>query len=291
MDYSLLVCGGKKVGKTRFASFIPGALMLALEQASVGRAVYKRKPEDWSDIKKIVRHLEKKGGDKFPAVVFDTFDVAYNMATEHICDKLGIEQLGETSSGKRDYGYSYSKVKEEVLKVLLRIERSGRMVVLICHTKIRDLMTISGMEYQKIMPATTPSAIDIIKKFTQMNIMLDYVRVKGKKQRIILTQGDEHYFAGCGDPSIFPPILPLLHCKNMKTGEDKTEDYGGRTWNSPFELFQEAFKGNVEGIDPERIDTVIRSEAITDESLEKLADKKEVKRKKAGKKKLRRRKE
>jgi len=254
--------------------------MLSLEPASTGRPVFQRKPKDWTEVRKIVKALEKEeDATKFPAVIFDTFDVACELAAEYICDKLGIESLGESPSGKADYGISHGKRADEVLRLLLRIERTGRMVVLISHTKIRDLTTISGVEYQKIMPSTSPSILNIIKKFTQMNFMLDFARVNGESTRIILTQGDEHYFAGCGDPSEFPPILPLLHCK-------EPEEYDGRMWNSPFELLEEAFKGNVAGIDPADVNTILSSAAITDESLEELEGKKEVKKKKkAGKKK------
>ena len=283
MDYSILIIGDKKVGKTRLASFIDGALILSLEPASTGRPVFQRKPEDWMEIRKIIRALEKEEDtSKFPAVVFDTFDVACELAADYICDKLGIESLGEHPSGKSDYGMSHGKRADEVLRQLLRIERTGRTVVLISHTKIRDLTTISGVEYQKIMPSTSPSILNIIKKFTQMNFMLDFARVNGQPQRIILTQGDEHYFAGCGDPSEFPPILPLLHCR------EGSEEYDGRVWDNPFELLREAFKGNVNGIDPKDVNTILTSAAITDESLEELEEnKKEVKRKKkkAGKKK------
>lgn len=288
MDYSIFIIGDKKVGKTRLASFIPGALMLALEPASVGRRMFMRKPKDWREIKKIVRALEREEDtSKFPAVIFDTYDVAYAMCSDYICDKLGIESLGQHPSGKSDYGKSHGKCKDEMLRTLLRIERAGRTVVLNSHTKIKDLVTISGIEYQKIMPSVSPSSLDIVKKFTQMNFMLDFARVDGKNQRIILTQGNEHYFAGCGDPAVFPEILPFLHCKNEETGEDEPEEWDGRLWDSPFELLREAFKGNVKGINPDDVETVLNSAAVTDESLEELTEKKKevTRKKKKGKKK------
>lgn len=283
-DYSILILGDKKVGKTRLASFIPDVLMIPLEAASTGRPMYKAKPKNWKQLRKLARELEETSPDKFPAVCVDTVDVAWQYCADYVCDKLGIEQLGTTYKGKRDFGYSHGICKQDFLKELLRIKNTGRTLVLIAHTKLRTITTLEGDEYQKIMPSFPPSCLDVIKPLTEMNFMLDYARYDGKKQRIILTQGDSRYFAGCGDPAVFPEIVPLLHCFDKKQKADAPELYDGKEFASPWKLVEAAFKGEVAGLDPARVDISLDSGAITTDTIEELASRKSRKGEKAKKK-------
>ena len=233
-DYSILLYGREKIGKsTLFASF-PRCLFISTEPGLKGLSVFKVDVRNWKEIRSLVDALEAQPGI-YERVVFDTVDLAYGWALDYVCESLGIEYPGETPTGKEDWGKSWGLVKKEFVSIVHRIARTGVGICFISHARENEMKAPSGEKYDRVYPSMSGQCRDVIEALVDFFFYCDYIRDnKNEVQRVIITEGDETLWAGCrqtGEQIEFPTILPL----------DKANGY---------QVLLDAFHGRHAGIDP-----------------------------------------
>lgn len=156
--------GIKKVGKTtlfydlvkeQYGSVDKGLLIAIGDEIgynALDGLVYAESPT-WQDLIEIVNELvENKSENEFEIVAFDTVDEMVTLAKKEVVrlHKKKTGQTAEFSGTFGGYGRPREKVAELIDDVLARIRKAGYGIVLIGHTKLRDIKEKNGDEYQQL---------------------------------------------------------------------------------------------------------------------------------------------
>ena len=252
-EYSLLIYGREKIGKsTLFASF-PDCLFISTEPGLKGFSVYKVDVRNWKDMQQVAELLHK-GGHNYKRVVIDTVDLAFDYCLDHVCEELGIDYPGETPDGKEDWGKSWKQVKKEFVEVIHKIAKSGVGIAFTSHARESEIKSTNNEKYNRVYPTMSGQCRSVIEGLVDFFFYCEYVRgTDGQPKRVIITRGDETLWAGCreGAADEFPPILPLVK-------------RGG------YRLLVDAFHGKHAGIDPRTLLTGRTTAKATGGILTKL---------------------
>jgi len=227
-----LVYGQEGIGKTTLLSQEPGVLFLTTEPGTRGMRIYENRITSWRQIKSLVKQLQAT--DRFPCVVLDTVDVAYDLCLDYVCQKLSIPYPGQDESGREDYGKSWKAVKKEFMSIVFALINSGRGVRFISHYTESEVQAKSGGKYTRIVPSMGKQARLILTALADFVFYCEKVRgPNGEVQRVIFTQGDETIFAKARRTAFgeFPAILPM-------------PKEGG------YDVLVQGFRGKHPGLDP-----------------------------------------
>lgn len=237
-DYTFLIYGREKIGKTTLCASIPGAIFFSTEPGTKGLPVYEYNDAgggitSWDVFRQAVADLEACGD--FPLVVIDTADRAYDMALDWVCRERGIEYPGQDASGSEDYGKSWKAVKTEFTEQIQRIVRTGRGVVFTSHAKEQPFKTKNGDKFDRVFPTMSGQCRAVVEPLVDFIIFCDYAKnSEGENVRVLMTQGDDSVWAGGrtvpGVPD-FPRFLPLRR-------------------ENGFDILARAFAGEDVGLDP-----------------------------------------
>ena len=132
LAYSVYLYGEPKTGKTTWAAQQKDALFLATEPGLEALQVYQIPINTWRKLEEALKLLTKEP-DKYPAVVVDTIDLAWELCSKHYIQKKGIEHLSDM-----DFGKGYGAVKDMFGHWLAALCRLPMQVILIGHSKFRD---------------------------------------------------------------------------------------------------------------------------------------------------------
>jgi hypothetical protein len=92
------------------------------------------------------------GKHGFKTICIDTVDNAYGMCQDHVCLTLGIKHPADVG-----YGKGFSAVTAEWRRVLLRLAALPHGMILVSHSRERDVESKTG-SYSRIQPTLTESA-------------------------------------------------------------------------------------------------------------------------------------
>lgn len=147
--YSVLFYGTPKSGKTTTASKFPGSLLLAFEKGyNALPGVYAQPINSWGEFKKLFSELKTpEVQEKFQTIIIDTCDIAYNYCEKYICNREGVDTIGDLP-----YGKGYAMVGTEFDEAIRRILQLNYGLVLISHSKEKTLKDTKGEEYTQIIP-------------------------------------------------------------------------------------------------------------------------------------------
>lgn len=156
--------GIKKVGKTtlfydllqqQYGDLKNGLLISIGDEIgynALDGLVYAEAPK-WKDLIDIVEELENnKSENEFKLVALDTADEMIKLAKEEV-KRLHKKAKGtsvEFNACFGGYGQPREKVTELVDDVLARLRKSGYGLIIIGHTKLRDIKEKNGDEYQQL---------------------------------------------------------------------------------------------------------------------------------------------
>lgn len=147
--YSVLFYGSPKSGKTTIASKFPNALLLAFEKGYNALAgVYAQPINTWGEFKKLFAELKTpEVQEKFSTIVIDTADIAYGYCEKYICNREGVDAIGDLP-----YGKGYAMVGAEFDEAIRRILQLNYGLVLISHAKDKTFKDVEGHESNQIVP-------------------------------------------------------------------------------------------------------------------------------------------
>jgi len=184
-DYSLLLYGDKKIGKTSLASQFSDALFFFLEPGGKALSVKEVHPKNWSQILGYTTLLENDS--TFHQIVIDTCDIAYELCMEHVCKKMGIDHPGD-----EDFGKGWKAVKDEFSAWVRRILNMQKGAILISHSKTVEVKSRMGTKFNRVIPTLAKQAEDVIAGLTDMWYYYTYVG----SERVLILEGDDLISAG-----------------------------------------------------------------------------------------------
>lgn len=183
-DYSILLFGEKKIGKTKLSSLLPDSYFVEAEAGTRG-VVHRGDPcNSWRLFRKMLRLLKK---DPSKTVVVDTVDMLFKHANDHACAQLGIDHPSE-----EDWGKGWAAVRNEFTEGMQELMSLGKGVVLISHATEREIKTRSGAKYDRVQPTMPSQARDICEALVDI---WAYFHYEGDR-RVLTIRGDEHISAG-----------------------------------------------------------------------------------------------
>ena len=193
-DYILMFYGPPGVGKTTFVNELNDrVLFLSTDRGTRFISAMRVEVNSFNDVNKVLKALEADPG-KYSIICIDHVDDLANMIEDHVCNKLGIESLGDAG-----YGKGWKAYRKGIHSVVQRLLRLGMGVVFIAHESIKTVRTRS-IETERTMPALSKSAWQVIVPMADLVGYCGFKKVKGKEGkrtevRVLETQPREDLYA------------------------------------------------------------------------------------------------
>lgn len=185
-DYSWLIYGEKKIGKTSLSSQFPKALSLMFEAGGKALRMFQLSMPSWAHFKQTIDKLETEQHN-FQTLVIDTGAIAFDRSMEYVCEKN--EMVHPSDEG---YGKGWDKVKKEFQGTCLRAMSLGLGTVVLAHDTLKEVETRSGRKYQQIQPALSGQAEAF---FAGVIDTIAYYHYEGN-ERFLQIRGDEKVICG-----------------------------------------------------------------------------------------------
>ena len=218
-NYCSLLYSVPKSGKSTFAyqSFGQECLFLACENGygalSGVMAVDITKWGDLVALNKQLKMPEIKA--KFKVLVIDTVDIMHKYAVKQICQREGVQALGDIPHGK-----GYAMVDDLIFDMIKNWENLGYKMFFISHAKEKTEKLPTGGEIQKYIPSVERRTLNIVSKFVD-NILFGYITInaEGQEERTIFTRETLSYSAGSRFSKL-PSQIPF-NAKEFKIAWEK----------------------------------------------------------------------
>ncbi len=182
-DYSILLYGEKKIGKTTLASQFEKAFFLMCEPGGKALKIYQRPVNNWEEFKK---YINLALNSEFRTIVIDPIDLAYKMCLDYICKEMLIDHPADEKWGK-----GWNAIRDEFTKEINKLLHA-KGVILISHATESEIKTRTGITYHKLSPTMSGQARDILEGVVDIWAYYGY----DNKNRILTILGDDHVGAG-----------------------------------------------------------------------------------------------
>jgi hypothetical protein len=230
-DYSILLFGEKKCGKTTLAAQFDDPFFFLCEPGEGDEELFMREINSWEEILGYTRAL-KKAPEKFKTLVIDTADLAFQYCQKYVCEKMGIDHPGDEG-----YGKGWNALKLEFSAWVNRILKLGRGVVFLSHATEKEIKRLDGTTSDKIVPTLSGQAREILDAVCDI---IAYYTYDAKGRRVLRIRGSADIAAGHRCQSHFVGISEVRMGKNAKQayanfveafetteGEDDSEEEEG----------------------------------------------------------------
>jgi hypothetical protein len=146
-QYSILIHGEKKIGKTSFCSKFPDAFFLEFEPGTKGLRHRGEPVPTWEHF---VGYLDLLDANPSYArtIIVDTADIAFKRCWDYICAQAGVEHPTDAN----DFGKTWQAIDAEFARQMSRLLHGSRGVVFTSHTVIREFESYDGGTYNKLYP-------------------------------------------------------------------------------------------------------------------------------------------
>jgi len=149
-DYSTLLYGVKKIGKSSLVANFPDILQLFFEPGGKSLASFQCPVPIWEHFIGYIDLLEQQARDgvcKFRNIAIDTGQLAYDRCLEYVCRVRGVQH----PSNVDDYGATWKAVSQEFEKQHTRLFAMNLGVIVVAHSEIREIKSRSGNTFSKIV--------------------------------------------------------------------------------------------------------------------------------------------
>jgi hypothetical protein len=223
-DYSILLHGMPKIGKSTMCSQAEDALFLAFEPGLNALEVYQTPIDNWEHFCEVCKEIAE-GKHSFKTIVIDTIGIAYQMCAEYICNKFSVPHQSDLS-----YGKGPSLVNNEFQRVLSKLGRLPYGLFLIAHTKTLKVESRTG-DYTKYVPNLSEGARKIILGMVDIILYCDLDTSTDSKEkqtvrRVMRTKPSQYYEAGDRTKRL-PEVIELDYTAFLKAFNQ------GQTGHSP----------------------------------------------------------
>ena len=191
-DFSILIHGEKKGGKTSMLSQEEGAFFLEFDPLQKGLAIYQRHVNTWPELLAYIKILEEESTKKdcrFRTVVVDRVDIMYDKCFNYVCKKLVIDHPND----EKDFGKSWKAISDEFKDAVLRLMSLRNIAArFICHSQWKETKDRDGNEIDKLLPSLTSGADKALSGDVDIFACLTFIG----KGRYLIISGEET--VGCG---------------------------------------------------------------------------------------------
>jgi hypothetical protein len=186
-DYTFLIYGEKKIGKTSLASRFPDTLMCMFEPGGKALSIKQIEIPTWAHFRKLNEKLDEDGHD-YDTICIDTGAIAFDKCQEYVCIKNEFSHPSDEA-----YGKGWKKLSDEFNSQITKSMMHGTGYIVLAHNKEKEITTASGKKFQCICPQLPSGAENF---FTATVDIIAYYFYEGS-QRWLQIRGDDYIVAGC----------------------------------------------------------------------------------------------
>lgn len=213
-EFTVLLYGEPKIGKSEACARIPDALFVQTEAGLKNLEVFKTPlVETWEQFLDIAKEVHE-GDHQYKTIIVDTIDGMYQLCAKYVCKKHGWDHESDL-----DYGKGYARIRVELLRVLNKLAALNTGLVLVGHSKLKEVKTKVG-NFDKVTLAFSNSIEEAIVAFVDIGLYCRVETIDDEKQRIVHSLPHEDYFAG-GRVNLFKDGMLLQDLFKNKTGGKK----------------------------------------------------------------------
>lgn len=220
LDYSTLLYGEKKIGKTTLCSMFPDTNFLMFEPGAKALSIRQNPVPTWVHAKKYLQLLGDDANSSKPkikTVVADTIDIAYQLCFSYMCQKQGIQHPHDQD----DFGKSWGEIRKEFQAWVTGLLALNKGVFFLSHADFRVFTRRDGTKYDTLAPSLTGQAMQVVKGLVD-NIF--YYGYEGEG-RVLVLRGDESLDAGTRLEENFLTKVKRRPLRSISMGDSKQEAY------------------------------------------------------------------
>jgi len=184
-DYSMLIYGRKKIGKTTLAAQFKDALFLMCEPGGRALSIRQVSVRNWQEFKGYVDLAVKDKSAQ--TIVVDTADFCYEYCMEYVCEKLAMEHPSDEG-----YGKGWKAVRNEFTKEIGKLLHSGKGIIFISHSKDEEFKSRKTETRSKVVSSMPGQAKDVLEGLIDIWACYEY----DGKRRILIIGGNDEVDAG-----------------------------------------------------------------------------------------------
>jgi len=185
-DYSILLYGREKIGKTTLCSQFPNSLFLMCEPGGKSLSIYQIPIHSWKDMIEAIKLLESD--TRFDTIVVDTADIAFKYCEERVCEKLAISHPSE-----EEWGKGWGAVKDEFTRVMSRIQKLGKGVIFTSHSEEKEIRKTSGQSSDRTQPTLSKQGRRVLEPMVDLWAYYTYTP---DGSRSLVVEGSANISAG-----------------------------------------------------------------------------------------------
>lgn len=178
------IFGAGGVGKTTLASQMDRALLLAAERGyNAIPGIMAQDITSWAEMKQVLRELKKpEVKEVYKSICIDTIDLMADYCEKYICNREGVEKLGDIS-----WGGGFKMMKKEFEDTFRTIAQMDYALFFISHSKDKLFKREDGTEYNQIVPSLSPSYNEIIRNMSDLEGYAHQTRLENGRPEVMLT--------------------------------------------------------------------------------------------------------
>jgi len=187
-DYSMLLSGDKKIGKTTLGAQFPDTFFMMTEPGGKSLSIFAKPVKTWKAAKGYLDALEADDAsdNRFRYVCVDTADRLANLCEKAVCRRLGIDHPSE-----EDWGKGWGAVKDEFNAYMNRILALNKGIIFTSHATEKEIRTRTG-SITKMVTTLPKWAAEIIEGLVDMWFHYTY----DENDRVLIIRGSEGVSAG-----------------------------------------------------------------------------------------------
>ncbi len=188
-DFTILVYGAPKIGKTTLASQFEDCIFLATEPGLNALEAYQVPIESWQTFIDACKELSV-GDHPFKTIVVDTIDNLFKFCSEAVLRKAGVQHESDLEWGK-----GWSLVKDEFLRILNRLALLPYGLILISHAEFASIKTPTK-QIVRAVPTMSRQAHEIVTAIADFILYAEALETEQGTVRVLRCQAGEAWEAG-----------------------------------------------------------------------------------------------
>jgi len=188
-DYSHLIFGPPKIGKTTFCSQMDVPLFLATEPGTNALEVYEYPVPDWKAFCQAAAEIAA-GDHPFKTIVIDTVDNLWRFCSVYVRERNGIQHESDL-----DWGKGWDLVKGEFHRVISKLALLPYGLVLVSHSEEKEFKTRAGT-ISKYVCSLPKGGREVCLNLVDMILFATSVLTDEGERRVLRTRPSENFEAG-----------------------------------------------------------------------------------------------
>ena len=214
-DYTILLYGPPKIGKSTLASQFDKPLFLATEAGRNALEVYQVPVATWDKFLAACKEIAA-GGHDFKTIIVDTVDNLFKACSEHVRKKNNIQHESDL-----DWGKGWQLVADEFTRAITKLSLLPYGLVMISHAEYVEIKTRTAT-LTKAVPTLPTAARMATHNIADVILYAESVVTDDGEVRIMRTKPSENWEAGDRTGRL-PATLPLDYADLYKAFYGKGE--------------------------------------------------------------------